>query len=219
MTSPWEQSAPRVGIGASLSYVIAGSIVHHYGSNTGCLFLGAVVSAAFAILFFFMPETRDERSLNLNPAVDQSGQRQTFPHGPRNDCSRFYGFRTQQQERKSAASRPLPIVFQDHAVLETEPGFRIILGLENATAQTSLNQRSGNRQAGGGVEGGRMRAHWLREGLGRPVGTGLNSTGSSINLARKMCPLCGSSIGCPARCAMSRRLWKGWANPKLAFAA
>jgi hypothetical protein len=64
-----------VGIGASLSYVIAGSIVHHYGSNTGCLFLGAVASAAFAILFFFMPETRDERSLNLNPAVDQGGQR------------------------------------------------------------------------------------------------------------------------------------------------
>src|ERR1039458_2475693 len=33
-----------VGIGASFSQVIAGSIVHHYGSNAGFLFLGAVAS-------------------------------------------------------------------------------------------------------------------------------------------------------------------------------
>ena len=50
-----------VGIGASLSQVIAGSIVHHVGSNAGFLFLAAVASAAFAILYFFMPETRDNR--------------------------------------------------------------------------------------------------------------------------------------------------------------
>jgi MFS family permease len=48
-----------VGIGASLSQVIAGSIVHHFGSNAGFLFLAAVAAAAFAILYFFMPETRD----------------------------------------------------------------------------------------------------------------------------------------------------------------
>jgi MFS family permease len=53
-----------VGIGASLSQVIAGSIVHHFGSNAGFLFLAAVASAAFGILFFFMPETRDKRFLN-----------------------------------------------------------------------------------------------------------------------------------------------------------
>ena len=53
-----------VGIGASLSQVIAGSIVHHFGSNTGFLFLGAVALAAFGILYFFMPETRDKRFLN-----------------------------------------------------------------------------------------------------------------------------------------------------------
>ena len=51
-----------VGIGASLSQVIAGSIVHHFGSNAGFLFLAAVASAAFGILYFFMPETRDKRS-------------------------------------------------------------------------------------------------------------------------------------------------------------
>jgi hypothetical protein len=34
-----------VGIGASLSQVIAGSIVHHFGSNAGFLFLAAVASA------------------------------------------------------------------------------------------------------------------------------------------------------------------------------
>ena len=46
-----------VGIGASLSQVIAGSIVHHFGSNAGFLFLGAVALAAFGILYFFMPQT------------------------------------------------------------------------------------------------------------------------------------------------------------------
>jgi predicted MFS family arabinose efflux permease len=50
-----------VGIGASLSQVIAGSIVHHFGSNAGFLFLAAVALAAFGILYFFMPETRNTR--------------------------------------------------------------------------------------------------------------------------------------------------------------
>jgi predicted MFS family arabinose efflux permease len=51
-----------VGIGASLSQVIAGSIVHHFGSNVGFLFLAAVASAALGILYFFMPETVDKGS-------------------------------------------------------------------------------------------------------------------------------------------------------------
>ena len=46
-----------VGIGASMSQVIAGSIVHHFGSSAGFLFLAAVAAVAFAILYFFMPET------------------------------------------------------------------------------------------------------------------------------------------------------------------
>ena len=50
-----------VGIGASLSQVIAGGIVHRVGSHAGFLFLAAVASVAFAILYFFMPETRDIR--------------------------------------------------------------------------------------------------------------------------------------------------------------
>ena len=53
-----------VGIGASLSQVIAGAIVHHLGFNAGFLFLAAIASTAFGILFFFMPETRDKRFLN-----------------------------------------------------------------------------------------------------------------------------------------------------------
>jgi MFS family permease len=48
-----------VGIGAALSQTIAGSIVHHFGFDTGFLFLGAIASAAFGILYFSMPETRD----------------------------------------------------------------------------------------------------------------------------------------------------------------
>jgi len=50
-----------VGIGAALSQVIAGSIVHRFGYHAGFLFLAAVAAAAFAILFFFMPETRHTR--------------------------------------------------------------------------------------------------------------------------------------------------------------
>ncbi len=46
-----------VGIGASLSQVIAGAIVHHAGFRIGFLFLAAVALVAFAILWFLMPET------------------------------------------------------------------------------------------------------------------------------------------------------------------
>ena len=58
-----------VGIGASLSQVIAGSIVHHFGSNAGFLFLAAVAATAFGILYFFMPETQDKPSLNPTPGA------------------------------------------------------------------------------------------------------------------------------------------------------
>jgi predicted MFS family arabinose efflux permease len=59
-----------VGIGASLSQVIAGSIVHHVGFNAGFLFLAAVAAAAFGILYFFMPETGDKQFLNrANPIL------------------------------------------------------------------------------------------------------------------------------------------------------
>jgi hypothetical protein len=44
-----------VGIGATLSELIAGSIVDHFNFNVGFLFLGAVALAAFAILHFPMP--------------------------------------------------------------------------------------------------------------------------------------------------------------------
>jgi len=50
-----------VGIGAALSQVIAGSIVHHMGFRAGFLFLAGVALAAFAILYFLMPETRNTR--------------------------------------------------------------------------------------------------------------------------------------------------------------
>jgi predicted MFS family arabinose efflux permease len=50
-----------VGIGAALSQVIAGSIVHRVGFRVGFLFLAGVALAAFAILYFFMPETHNTR--------------------------------------------------------------------------------------------------------------------------------------------------------------
>jgi MFS family permease len=58
-----------VGIGASLSQVIAGSIVHHLSANAGFLFLAAVASVAFGILYVFMPETRDKQFLNPTPGA------------------------------------------------------------------------------------------------------------------------------------------------------
>ncbi len=48
-----------VGIGASLSQFVAGSIVHGFGYRTGFLFLAAVAAAEFGLLYFRMPETRD----------------------------------------------------------------------------------------------------------------------------------------------------------------
>jgi predicted MFS family arabinose efflux permease len=41
--------------------VIAGGIVHHAGFRAGFLFLATVASAAFGILYFFMPETHNIR--------------------------------------------------------------------------------------------------------------------------------------------------------------
>jgi predicted MFS family arabinose efflux permease len=58
-----------VGIGASLSQVIAGGIVHHFGYNAGFLFLASVAAVAFAILYYLMPETRDKQFLNPTQAA------------------------------------------------------------------------------------------------------------------------------------------------------
>jgi predicted MFS family arabinose efflux permease len=47
-----------VGIGASLSQGIAGSLVHHWGYRVGFLFLAAVAFTALVALYVLMPETR-----------------------------------------------------------------------------------------------------------------------------------------------------------------
>jgi MFS family permease len=59
--------ATAVGIGAALSQAIAGAIVHHSSFNTGFLFLAVIAAGAFAILYFFMPETRDKSFLTKHP--------------------------------------------------------------------------------------------------------------------------------------------------------
>ena len=58
--------ATAVGIGASLSQAIAGGIVHHFGYRIGFLFLAAVASLALAILYFYMPETRQFEAAREN---------------------------------------------------------------------------------------------------------------------------------------------------------
>jgi len=52
-----------VGIGAALSQMIAGTIVHQFSFNAGFLFLAAIAAMAFGILYFFMPETREKSFL------------------------------------------------------------------------------------------------------------------------------------------------------------
>jgi MFS family permease len=54
-----------VGIGAALSQVIAGSIVHHISFRAGFLFLAGVALIALAILYFFMPETSTVNRLGV----------------------------------------------------------------------------------------------------------------------------------------------------------
>jgi MFS family permease len=56
-----------VGIGASLSQVIAGSVVDKFGYATGFLLLGAIAAVAFAILYLFMPETGKRHAASPNP--------------------------------------------------------------------------------------------------------------------------------------------------------
>jgi MFS family permease len=56
-----------VGTGAALSQAIAGAIVHHSSFNTGFLFLGVIATMAFAILYFYMPETREKSFLTEQP--------------------------------------------------------------------------------------------------------------------------------------------------------
>ncbi len=66
-----------VGIGAALSQVIAGSIVHHVGCRAGFLFLagGGVGSVRYSL--FFMPETRrNYRSCKVNPLAGSATLRQ-----------------------------------------------------------------------------------------------------------------------------------------------
>jgi hypothetical protein len=40
--------------------------VHHHGFNAGFLVLALIASAAFGVLFFFMPETRESSFLGPN---------------------------------------------------------------------------------------------------------------------------------------------------------
>jgi hypothetical protein len=42
---------------------IAGTIVHRFSFDAGFLFLAAIAAVAFAILYFFMPETREKHGL------------------------------------------------------------------------------------------------------------------------------------------------------------
>ena len=63
--------ATAVGVGASLSQVAAGTIVHHVSYRAGFRFCAAIAAAAFVILLLFLPETNsldnDSDTANLKP--------------------------------------------------------------------------------------------------------------------------------------------------------
>jgi predicted MFS family arabinose efflux permease len=67
--------ATAIGIGASLSQLIAGGIVHHAGYNTGFLFLSGIATAAMGILWYWMPETL------ARPADQSWAARRARSHG------------------------------------------------------------------------------------------------------------------------------------------
>jgi MFS family permease len=58
-----------IGIGASISTLMAGSVTHHLGFPAGFLALSAAAIIAVLILAFFMPETRDAGAHEVHPAV------------------------------------------------------------------------------------------------------------------------------------------------------
>ncbi|MGC8907017.1 MAG: MFS transporter [Desulfomonilaceae bacterium] len=52
-------------VGATLSNVIAGYIVHTWGFNSGFVFLACLAAAGFIIYYCFLPETRESRQVEL----------------------------------------------------------------------------------------------------------------------------------------------------------
>ena len=49
--------AAAVGVGAAISQAIVGALVHHTNYTTGFLFCAVIATAAFVLLWIFMPET------------------------------------------------------------------------------------------------------------------------------------------------------------------
>jgi hypothetical protein len=70
--------------------------------------------------------------LRARGKVENQTQVFHFPTVARDYHDGSFAQNPKNQERKSAAARPPHLTFQDHLVLETGPGFRIIFGLENA---------------------------------------------------------------------------------------
>jgi MFS family permease len=56
--------ATMVGIGASLSSVVAGEVVDHFGYSAAFLTLGAAALVAVIVFALFMPETADRKTTN-----------------------------------------------------------------------------------------------------------------------------------------------------------
>ena len=60
--------ATAVGIGASVSQAVAGSIVHYVSYRAGFLFCALIAAAAFLLLWWCMPETNHRRGGRVSAA-------------------------------------------------------------------------------------------------------------------------------------------------------
>jgi len=120
--------ATGVGIGASLSQVIAGAIVHHFSYRIGFLFLATIAAAAVAMLGMFLPETRESKKLTKSKGIE--GGRACFAI-----CSHI-ARSSNVAERKVAIRqfvlRHTPhnrIIRQNYAGCGTSPIYPALLGL------------------------------------------------------------------------------------------
>lgn len=63
-----------MGIGISLSNLVAGQIAEHFGYNAAFLTLAAIAATAFLVYYFFMPETRHQDVAASSGPADGSGE-------------------------------------------------------------------------------------------------------------------------------------------------
>ena len=68
----YQCGAEAHSIGASLSNVVSGYVVHAWGFNAGFLFLASVAALAFAIFGLMMPETKRLQPISAASLLEEA---------------------------------------------------------------------------------------------------------------------------------------------------